>query len=154
MVTSNGLRAVDGKTLWETLWSNVMSHSNNKTLQLEPFIMHLKSHKRKATRVFFLSLFYCFDNQLSKFSQVCYLCIICWDTPSENTGYWRLPKVSKAFNNKRIVSAGQGKPSTSTRQKFLANTTFRFLLQGRRLQLHVFFWHQLGHFIVKLILPQ
>ena len=26
----------------------------------------------------------------------------CWDTPSENTGLWQLPKVSSAFKHKKV----------------------------------------------------
>ena len=52
-----------------------------------------------ATRVFFsfiilLPLWWPIE---SKFSQVCYLMYICWDTPSENTGFWQSPKVSSTL---------------------------------------------------------
>ena len=54
-----------------SLWSDVVFekdvffHSNNKIIQLKFFIMHLKAQSN-ATRVFFLSLFFCnFVDQLS-----------------------------------------------------------------------------------------
>ena len=42
----------------------------------------------------------------SKFSQICYFLHrpICWDTPSENTGLWQLPKESSAFKNLIVTS--------------------------------------------------
>ena len=52
-----------------------------------------------ATRVFFLSLFSCnFDDQLSPNILTDLLFYACWDTPSENSGLWQLPKVSSGFN--------------------------------------------------------
>ena len=33
-----------------------------------------------------------------KFSHVCYV-MQCWDTPSEKTGIWQLPKLSRAFQH-------------------------------------------------------
>ncbi len=53
-----------------------------------------------ATSVCFLSLFSCnFDDQLSpNFHRFVILCI-CWNTPSEDTGLWQLPKVYPAFKS-------------------------------------------------------
>ena len=49
---------------------------------------------------FFLSLFFCnFDEQLSKnFHRFVTLCI-CWGSPNEKTGLWKLPKVSRVFKH-------------------------------------------------------
>ena len=58
-----------------------------------------------ARRVLFLSLFFCiFDDQLlsQNVDEFVILCI-CWDTPSENTSLWQLPKVSSAFKHVTFI---------------------------------------------------
>ena len=57
------------------------------------------------TRVFFLSLLSRnFDDRLSSnFHRFVILCI-CWDTPSEKTGLWQLPKVSRVFNHSNLLT--------------------------------------------------
>ena len=52
----------------------VNSHSNNKRLQLKPFIMHLKAHKVLQQECFFLSLFSCNRRPIQpKCVQDCYV---------------------------------------------------------------------------------
>ena len=69
---------------------------------------------------FFLYSLATFDDQLSKnFHRLVILCT-CWDTTSEKTGLWQLPKVSKVFNcviSKAVVL-----------QQFILETTFQGLV--------------------------
>ena len=64
----------------------------------------LEKHTTCATKVFFLPLFSRnFDDQLSSnLHRFVILCIIRWDTPSEKTGLWKLPKESSAFKRKKV----------------------------------------------------
>ena len=58
---------------------------------------HLKAHNL-WDKVLFLPLFSRnFNDQLSSNVHRFVILCICWDTPSENTGLWQLPKVSSAF---------------------------------------------------------
>ena len=64
-----------------------------------PEIKHLTAHNFVWKGVFFLPLLSRnFDDQLSlNFNRFVILCILCWDTLSEKTGLWQLPKVSSVF---------------------------------------------------------
>ena len=62
---------------------------------------HLKAHTLCGKGVF-SSVITCISHFWRpiefKFSQVCFLCILCWDTPSEEIGLWQLPNVSSVSN--------------------------------------------------------
>ena len=57
----------------------LISHQNNKILQLKPFSMHLQTHTFCATKVFFRSLL---NDQLSLNIHRFVILCICWDTTS------------------------------------------------------------------------
>ena len=88
-------------SLWQRnlFEKEVISHSINWSLSILRIWKHIQ----------YFVLQGCFFNSIIlyrlrrpielKFSQVCNVCILCWDTPTnENTGLWYLQKVSGVFN--------------------------------------------------------
>ena len=71
------------------------------SLELEVSKSSIKKHTTLCDKGVFLSLLSRnFDDQLSSnFHRFVILCI-CWDTQSEKTGLWQLPKVSNVFKQK------------------------------------------------------
>ena len=79
---------------------------------LRPHNKILRSHQAfestqlRVTRFFLSLLSRNFDDQFScNFQRFVILCI-CWDTPSEKTGFWKLPIVSYVF--KRHIGCWKG----------------------------------------------
>ena len=82
--------------------------------------------------VFFLSLFSCnFDDQLSQnFHRFVSLCI-CWDTLSEDSGLWQLPKVSSVFK-RTTASFSQQADQLNSDKGFKISHPWKKLLHTRR----------------------
>ena len=59
--------------------------------------MHLKAHN--ATKVFLSFFHFSLANSMTYWAQIFTVMLFyaCWNTPSENTGLWQLPKVSSAL---------------------------------------------------------
>ena len=107
MVTSNGELLY--KTLWETAPSEVLSFWERINFPLkylnwfwDPIwgleIKHLKAHNLCDKGVFSSIIISQLWQPIEfKLSQVCYFFCIGWDTPSEKTGLWQLPKMPSAL---------------------------------------------------------